>query len=339
MAYSSLPAFIYGDGAGGKMSLSIKMGVMNILSDAGFTFKTATPFGSVNPQSGKVIYKVPEIVQVENYDANTNPPTANTANWGWQTPQASDVEVTLDKRKIIRVKLEDFDDARLSGAWSGVVSYIISSIGMIILNDLNGYFYSRLAQDFDPTTGALRPIPTEAIVLPELVKDGITIDEARTVIYKLQRQFVKVNKTFNKNALGVKKSDLMMILDPYADINIRQAFTNQPNSLSERWVAKDLVGYQLGGEVTYFLDKMIGTNIALGTSFNKDVTIDISKFCGFIIHNQAIAFPFNFQKMQWLPDPEDANPRLIVKYQYGWGYLRPWLIFPIYKTAPTAKKP
>lgn len=326
MAFESLQALVYGDGAGNKMSLAIKQATLNILMDEGFTYKTATPL-SVNGNYGKAIYKVPEILGTQMYDAKDQ--------WKWQVPQASDIEIPMDKRKIIRVKLEDFDDSRL-GNWNYVISIIINSIGYAILNDLNAMFYVFLANAFDPANGPLTPAGgVGALVMPELVKDGVTEEEAKAMIYKLNREFQKINKTFNKNAMGVKKSDLLMLLDTMADPNIRQAFSNQPNTLSSRWVANNLEGYSLGGGVYYVLDKMIGTNITLNQSFNLDYTINTTAFAGFILHTQALAMPFNFQKAVTITDPEDGNPRLITKYQFGIGWLRPWLAKAIYIATPT----
>lgn len=329
MAYSSFESLFYGDGAGGKMSLDIQKGVLNFIIDSGHTYKTATAYNTSNIHAGKVVFKVPEMLQVQDYD--------NKTNWKWQTPQAADIEIVLDKRRLSRVELEHFDNSRL-GEWEYVITMITNTLGLLVVNDLNASFYNFLAKAFDPTTGEYRPATAaEALVLPELVQDGITPDEAKTVIYKLNREFTKINKTFNKNVIGIPKASLNIFLDPYADTNIRQAFWNQPNSLGERTVAKDLTGHSLGGDVTYFLDKMIGTKIDAGASFNGDYAVDTTKFAGFIIHNEAIAMPFNFEGVFPLTNPETANPRILLKYQFGIGFLRPWLVKPIYLAAPTPK--
>lgn len=329
MAYNSLEALVYGDGAGGKMTTDIDKGVIRILKDSDFTYKTATIAVPSQTRVGKVVYKKPEILGVQDYD--------NKTNWKWQIPQASDIEISIDKRKLVRVKLEDFDTSRL-GDWKYIVDMVINSIGYAILNDLNAVFYSFLAKAFDPTNGELRPAnPDNALVYPNLVKRGVTSEEAREVIYNLQVDYINISRTYSKEAMGIPKSELMLFLDPLVSPNIQKAYWGQPNVLGERVIANGLEKQPLGGGVSYVTDKMIGINLAANQSFNLDYALDTTAFAGFIIHNEAIGFPLNLQKTVLVTDTDDGNPKLITKYQYGIGFIRPNLVVPIYKAKPTAK--
>lgn len=310
---------------GGNVALAIQTAILKILGEGGFAYKTATIKNQSEIKAGSVTYALGEVLQAEDYGV-----TGGTFQ-GFNVPI---VTVPINIRRWVGYEYEDFDYSRM-GSFQEVISNIINSIAMSIENDLNAHFWDFLAKQFDPTNGALR---SQNVVLPNLVEENATQEEIKENVYSLQRHFLKVNKTYNKYAMGIRKEELMIFLDTYADLNIRQIYSNQPNSLAERWVANDLVGVKLGTGIYYYVDKMIGSNIPAGTSFSKDKALDLTKFVGFIIHNEAVAMPFNLQKVAHTINPANANPRFICKYQFGLGLVRKDLIWAIYKTAPTTKK-
>lgn len=313
-----------GDGSTGNIALDLQTRVLRILWDGGFSYMTATIANPSQLKAGSVSYQVPEILQAEDYGDGTT---------DFQKLNSGIVEVPINIRRTVKYTYETFDYARL-GDMSYVVGVIANSVAISIQNDLNAHFWTNIADKFTKTTGALK---AQTIVLPELVTETTTSDEARTAIEKLQWFFVNISKTYSKLAMGVKREELMIFLDPLADITIRKAYWNQPNSLGQRVINKDLVGYQLGAGVHYYLDKMIGTNIAAGKSFSKDKTLDTTKYVGFILHNEAVAMPFNFNSMTQVVDQNNANPRFIAKYQFGFGIVRPWLVYAITKASHKAR--
>lgn len=312
-----------GDGAGGKVALAIQTGILRILKgDGSFAYKTATIMNKDQVKSGSVSYQIPELVQAEDYGTGTSP---------FQTLNSGLVTIPINTRRTIKYTYEIFDASRL-GSMEYLIGMIAQTVSMTILYDLNANFFSFLTDKFNLTTGELR---TQNITLPVLTQEGVTSEEVRTGLYKLQRLAVQISKKFDKKQYGVSKAELMVFLDPLADVNIRQAYWNQPNALGERTVKKDLVGTQLGGGLYYYLDSLLGNKIDKGTAFSKDKDLDTSKFAGFIIHNEAIAMPFNLMSVQQVIDQDNGNPRFIAKYQFGIGMLRPHLVYSITTEAPT----
>lgn len=319
------------DGQGGKIFLDIKRGILKIISDSGFAWKTATILNTGEIKKGSVSYALPEIASTQDYGNDGG---------DFQNIAANLVRVPIDIRRFVGIEYESFDYERL-GDFQYIVTMVINSIGLSIANDINAHFWTFIATQFKQDNGPLRD---QSLVMPDLVKDytneanGIDTETIKKYIYQLQRHYLKVNKTWNKNALGIPKSELMLILDTYADLNIRQAYDGQPNKLAERIIAKDLVGVQIGTGIYYTLDKMLGETIQAGTSFSKDKTLDLSNFVGLICHNEAIAMPFNFNEIAFLRNPKNNNPRVIAKYQFGIGMVRPKLVWAIVKQTPVAIK-
>lgn len=314
-----LSAMQMGDGASGNMALAVQTGILKILYDGGFAYQTATIANPRQTKRGSVSYQIPEILQAEDYGDGTTK---------FQIINSSLVEVPINIRRTVKWTYETFDYSRL-GEWTSAVAMITNSVAMTIQNDLNLHFWLNIAEQFTASTGPLR---NQSVAIPNLVKQDATIDEVRAAIKTLQWTTTTINKTWNKRALGIPRSELMIFLDTFADINIRDAYWNQPNKLGERVVADDLVGYQIGGEMYYYLDKMLGATINAGSSFSKDKTLDLKDYVGFIIHNEAVAMPFNLESITEVIDQDNANPRLIAKYQFGFGLIRPWLVYAITKT-------
>lgn len=315
-----------GDGSAGSgnIALDLQTRVLRILFEGGFAYQTASIANPSQTNAGSVSYQIPEILYAEDYGTGTTQ---------FQKLNSGLVEVPINIRRVVKYTYEQFDQSRL-GDMSYVITVIADSVAMTIQNDLNLHFWKNIADQFKTGTGALR---TQFITISKLVDQHCTIDEARDAIKQLQWKVTEISKTFSKLAMGVPKSELMIYLDPFADINIRGAYWNQPNSLGERVIAKDLVGTQIGNGIYYYTDKLLGTNIQANKSFSKDTTADLSNFVGFIIHNEAVAMPFNFNSMTQVVDQDNANPRFIAKYQFGFGIIRPWLVYAITKADIRAK--
>lgn len=309
----------------GNIALDIQTRVLRILFDGGFAYQTATIANPAQINAGSVSYQIPEILYAEDYGTGTT---------AFQKLNSGLVEVPINIRRVVKYTYEQFDQSRL-GDMAYVITVIADSVAMTIQNDLNLHFWKGISDQFKDTTGALR---TQYINLANLTNKACTIDQAREAIKELQWKVTEISKTFSKLAMGVPKSELMVYLDPFADINIRFAYWNQPNKLGERVVAKDLVGTQIGNGIYYYTDKLLGTNITANSSFSKDTVADLTKFVGFIIHNEAVAMPFNFNSMTQVVDQDNANPRFIAKYQFGFGIIRPWLVYAITNAAITKSK-
>lgn len=310
-----------GDGAaGGKVALDLQTRILRILYDSNFSYMTATVLNPGQISAGTVSYQVPEVLQTEDYTDGTT---------GFQKLNSDIVQVNIDTRRTVKYTYETFDQSRL-GSMEGIIGAIANSVAMAIQNDLNLHFWEFVAKLFGKK-GAAGELVAQQLTLPKLVDKAATVAEIKAAVKELQWKGTDISKMYDKNAMGVSKAELLIFLDPYADINIRQIYDNQPNSLAQRWVGKDLQLTQLGGGVEYTLDKFIGMNFTTNMSFNKDKTVDLQNFVGFIIHNEAIAMPFNLNQMVQVIDPVNGNPKVIAKYQFGIGKLRKKLIWAITK--------
>ena len=318
------------DGNGGKIALDIQKGILRILAHSGISYMTATIGDRRQVQAGSVSYQVPEIMQAEDYGDGTT---------DFQNIRSGIIDIQINTRRTVKYAYEQFDYARL-GFFEGVIGVISNSVAKTIQNDLNAHFWSTLVSKFELTTGELR---TQNLTLPEILPDlddisNYTIpdaDDVRAAIAKIQLLTTKLSKTFDMKILGLDKAEFMVFLAPEADANIRSAYWNQPNSLGERVIADNLVGYKLGGGIYYYLDPMLNNKITAGTSFSKDKDLDTSGFIGFIVHNEAVAMPFNLNTVIPTINPTTGNPQFICKYQFGIGFLRTNLVYSITKTAPT----
>lgn len=319
-----------GDGTtNGNIALWIEGRVLEILYESDFSYKTATVRDLRQLKAGSVAYQLPEIVSTTAYGDGTT---------GFQKLNSGLIEVPINIRRTVKYTYETFDASRLGSPWEeSVLGMIASSVALSIENDLNGQFWMFLVNQFNLTTGTLRK---QNLTLPALNVTSVTAappsqDDIKQALYQIQVQAILLNKMYTKRALRVPKEQMMIIFDPLVDVAIRQAYWNQPNSLGERVVANNLVGKDFGAGLTYFLDPMLNNSIPKTTSFAEDYDITTTGFLGFIIHNEAVAMPFNFNSMNMVIDQTNANPRFIAKYQFGLGMLRSNLVYSITASAPT----
>lgn len=305
-----------GDGAGGKVALSIKESVLRILSDTQLSFMTATVRTPGALNSGTVSYYVPELVQTENYGTGTN---------AFQTPQAGLVSVNIDTRRSSSYEIETFDMSRI-GEIDYIIGMVSTGLALAIQADLNAHFLNFLKEKI---TGELTAQRIKVKYIGEKNVD-LTPENSRKDLLLLEYQMNDINQTFDKAKLGVPKAEVFCIFSPLLDTNIRNAFWNQPNGLGEWVIDKSLSGKQIGN-IKYFVDNMLNKNIPAGSSFSKDKDNDFSKILGFILHNEAVAFPINIETIGQTINTQNLNPRWIAKYQFGMGVLRPSLIYAIEK--------
>lgn len=312
-----------GDGAGGKIALMIKTGILQFLQNTFFAYKTAS-LNTATVDAGSVTYKIPELLYTDTY---------NPAGIDRQVIQANQVTVPINIQRSLAYETETFDVSRL-GSWKAIVGMVAAMIGTIIEADLNSHFWLNLKTKFDTQNGELRK---QNLVLPQLQKKDVTSEEGRAAIRDLIWLYTQISKKYTKTQLGVNPNDLLLIVCPEAEVTFREAFWNQPNSLGERVVSNSLTMKPLGGNVYYQVDNFLGQNIPKEI-FRKDVDTDLQEFLGFVIHKEAIAFPWNIQKARFFDDQKNLNEVFAVKYQFGFGILRPHLIYSITKTAPTTRR-
>ena len=309
-----------GDGTGNKIALSINTQVLEILSNDKLSYLTATITNPAQVKNGTVSYYVPEIIGSGEY---------GTAGEGTKfvEPAAGLVSINIDKRRQNKYEVETFDISRLneSGYILGVVA---AGIARAIQADLNAEYLTFIVSQFK-TGGNLQ---TQVLELAKVGKGdpALTPEESRVDYNRVQLQIAKFQKMFDKRMLGVGVNEIYGVLSVEADIDIRNAFWNQPNTLGNFVIKETLEGVKLGN-LNYFVDVMLNNNIAANTSFS-DKELQTTGLVGLIIHREAVGMPINIQQTMQTINPENGNLRFITKYQFGIGILRPKLIYAIKNT-------
>ncbi len=307
-----------GDGNGGNIALDINKRVLRILSYSSFSWRTATINQPSQVRTGSVAYQVPEILQAEDYGNGTTQP---------QVPQSGLIEIKIDTRRDVKYDIETFDRTRM-GDMEYVLGMIASGTALAVQNDLNAHFWAGIVKFLTEDTEGKK----QNILVPELFKDEPTPEECRAAMNRVSKKLAVLSKTYNKNTMGIQKAEFLTYLDPVTDVNMRNAFWGILNGM-EYAITTDLVGVNLGN-FKYTIDPMLFNSIPAGTSFSKDKALDTSKFVGVVVHNEAIAMPINIMETTQVINPENANPRFITKYQFGFGIIRPTLVYGLVAKLP-----
>ena len=309
-----------GDGTGNKIALSINTQVLEILSNDKLSYLTATITNPAQVQNGTVSYYVPEIIGSGEY---------GTAGEGtnFVEPAAGLVSINIDKRRQNKYEVETYDISRLneSGYILGVVA---AGIARAIQADLNAEYLTFIVSQFK-TGGNLQ---TQVLELENVGKGlpTLTPEQSRVDYNRVQLQIAKFQKMFDKRMLGVGVNEIYGVLSVEADIDIRNAFWNQPNTLGNFVIKETLEGVKLGN-LNYFVDVMLNNHITANSSFS-DKELQTTGLVGLIIHREAVGMPINIQQTMQTINPENGNLRFITKYQFGIGILRPKLIYAIKNT-------
>ena len=312
-----------GDGTGNKIALSINTQVLEILSNDKLSYLTATITNPAQVKNGTVSYYVPEIIGSGEY---------GTAGEGttFTEPAAGLVSINIDKRRQNKYEVETYDISRLneSGYILGVVA---AGIARAIQADLNAEYLTFIVSQFKNGTGTLA-LAGQILELAEVGKGNpaLTPEQSRVDYNRIQLQIAKFQKMFDKRMLGVGVNEIYGVLSVEADIDLRNAFWNQPNTLGNFVIKETLEGVKLGN-LNYFVDVMLNNTIAAGTSFS-DKQLQTAGLVGLIMHREAVGMPINIQQTMQTINPENGNLRFITKYQFGIGILRPKLIYAIKNT-------
>lgn len=318
MILQGISGIQFGDGAGGKVALSITERVQRILSDEWFTYMSATVN---NPNeihyTGTVWYRKPEILAPTNYEAMVGESP--------QVVQAGQVGVNIDTRRGVKYEMEDFDLARIKDV-DALVGQVAAGLAIAIRADLNAQFWLRVRNLF--ATGQTlqnQKIELEFLGTQQAYTQALSdklFNDLMTINYKINR----ISQTFNKHAVGVAKSEVMSVVSLDFDTSLMEAFRYQPNSIGEWQVAPTLVGKKVGN-FKFITDAMFDTSIPLKQSFNTDYKVDLAGVIGVLFHNEAFAFPMSLDKQVSVVNVDNGNIRFIQKWQFGFACLRPDLAY------------
>lgn len=317
---SGISALELGDGAGGTAALSIIQNkVLRILSDDRFTWRFATYRNPDTAYAGTVSYYVPELLSIGSY-SNSKYGKSGPA----QIPQTGLVKVNIDTQKYAKYDLETFDLSRLMES-DYIIGMIASALALEIQAELNAQFWLKLRNWFADTANQSKQIELEFIG-SNLPYDDALPSKIYGELVNLNRKYIDIGQTFNKNAIGVNKAELFSIVSPKAAGDMPLAFRDQASRVGEWQVDNQVIGKQIFN-IKFMEDNMLDTLIAKEQSFNGDYAVNLTNVLGLIAHNEAIAMPMNIQETVFVRNQDTGNPRVILKYQFGWGILRPWLLY------------
>lgn len=315
-----------GDGAGSKIALSIHTQVLEILSNDKLSYLTATITNPSQVLAGTVSYYVPEIIASGEY---------GQAGEGtqFQEPQAGLVSINIDNRRTNKHEVESFDISRLNES-GYILGMVAAGISRTIQADLNAEFITFLVAQFK-AGGSLE---NQVLELAEVGKGNpaLTPEQSRVDYNRIQLKIAQFQKLFDKKMLGIATNEIFGILSVEADIDIRNAFWNQPNTLGNFVIQETLEGVKLGN-LNYFVDIMLNNKIDAGTSFS-DKAMNSTGLVGLLVHKEAVGMPINLQQTIQTVNPENGNIRFITKYQFGIGILRPKLVCAIKNTGTDIAK-
>ena len=310
-----------GDGNAGKIALSINTQVLEILSNDKLSYLTATITNPAQVKNGTVSYYVPEIIGSGEY---------GTAGEGttFTEPAAGLVSINIDKRRQNKYEVETYDISRLNES-GYIIGVVAAGIARAIQADLNAEYLTFIVSQFKTGTGTLAG---QTLELDNVGKGNpaLTPELSRVDYNRIQLQIAKFQKMFDKRMLGVGVNEIYGVLSVEADIDLRNAFWNQPNTLGNFVIKETLEGVKLGN-LNYFVDVMLNNNIAAKSSFS-DKQLQTTGLVGLIMHREAVGMPINIQQTMQTINPENGNLRFITKYQFGIGILRPKLIYAIKNT-------
>lgn len=330
MILQGISGLAMGDGQGGKIALSINTQVLEILSNDKLSYLTATITNPAQVANGTVSYYLPEIIASGEY---------GQAGEGVQftEPAAGLVSINIDKRRQNKHEIESFDVSRLNES-GYILGMVAAGIARAIQADLNAEYITFLVSQFKQG-GTLA---NQVLELAEVGKGNPTLtpEQSRIDYNRIQLKIAQFQKMFDKRMLGIATNEIYSILSVEADIDIRNAFWNQPNTLGNFVIQETLEGVKLGN-LNYFVDIMLNNKIDAASSFS-DKELNSKNLVGLIVHREAVGMPINIQQTIQTINPENGNIRFITKYQYGLGILRPKLICAIKNTgqeiAPANKR-
>ena len=309
-----------GDGDTGKIALSINTQVLEILSNDKLSYLTATITNPAQVKNGTVSYYVPEIIGSGDY---------GNAGEGVQftEPAAGLVSINIDKRRQNKYEVETYDISRLNES-GYIIGVVAAGIARAIQADLNAEYLTFIVSQFKNGTGTLA-LAGQILDLDNVGKGNpaLTPEQSRVDYNRIQLQIAKFQKMFDKRMLGVGVNEIYGVLSVEADIDLRNAFWNQPNTLGNFVIKETLEGVKLGN-LNYFVDVMLNNNITANSSFS-DKELQTTGLVGLIMHREAVGMPINIQQTMQTINPENGNLRFITKYQFGIGILRPKLIYAI----------
>lgn len=282
---------------------------------------------STNPtqhKAGLAIYRVPELVQAQDYDYATRNDVPDT-------PANTDREVLLNKKRVIKYELETFDLAVLEMAGSMEAEYA-SGISTVILAETDAEFINAgmeaaIALGESTDEGATGGFIVNADYF------GRTEAQLNTMFFDTVDLVGHLEGTVDREQIGVDKDEVVSITNTRGKARFIKSGQGGDKNETQRQNGEIS---EING-IALRVHPFIGKVISAAQSFSKDKAYDFSALANLILHTEAVAMPFALNSVIPTTGENSGNPKVIAKYRYGVGVVRPGLVRAILTVAPTVE--
>lgn len=325
--FTGISGISIGDGAGAHVSLDIKTEVLRIIrtqSLATFMSARAPQSGGYNG-AGTIYFRKPQLIQTNAYTVGQ---ISNDA------PQVGQIKIDINTQRTANYFIETFDTSRIEQQ-TEVVGQIAFGLATSIMADQNAHWYMGLMEYFNTIEGK-----TFMVAMPKLVDPTATTEEVMGLIRTIGFTKTDIEKTFSKTYVGVPGSEIWGIIDGYGLTNMLYSMarsnysTEALNILMRGAGANDVTAQNIWG-INFWVDNFVNVDVPQGQSWAKDYALDTTNFVGFLCHTEFAAMPLDVNTITMVVDPNNANPKWIAKYQFGFGVIRPGLGRAFVKAIPS----
>lgn len=330
--FTGISGIAVGDTQGGFVALSIQERVQRILSSnrSIATFLSATANKTATSAvAGRVYYRKPQVVQTNVYSVG------QVSNDMIQVGQSY---VDINVQRTANYQYETFDSARIAD-WGAVESEVAKSLALSIMLDHNSHFLRGLASYFNDHSSETNLF----LEAPKLVDKSATVDEIMGIVKDLAWIKGDIEKTYSQFYEGVDGTEVYGIFDTYAEANFNYAIMRglfsadagvsvfQNGAIGTNGSAVKVMNVW---GIKCIIDNLVNLKVVQGQSWAKDYDHDLSNYIGFVIHNEFCAMPLSLNTVRMVYDVNNANPKWIAKYGFGFGIVREGLGRAVVKAMP-----
>lgn len=325
-----------------QWALDINTYVMRILSNNALSYMIAKGLNPIAPSQaggyGTVSYRKPQLLQTHTY--------TGTDNKTIQKPQASLVNINVDKMAYVIYEPEFFDIQRLNDNSKQILGMIQASFAISVAQTMNMILLEKIVACATNTSVTLSGIDsvnttiTNSVNLSAQVRElsclGKTMDNPNqptenqvfSEYQSIAQDKLNLTRTFTMEMAGVEPNDFFLVLAPQARLQLEKMYRYQL-AHGEKWLAGDENNITLGSLKIYF-DNQLDLKITKGTSFNAMGDLNTNNLIGFLTHKENIILPMFPQLARVVYNQENGNTRFIYRWLYTVDFLRPNLM-KIYK--------
>jgi hypothetical protein len=290
-------------------------------------YSTASALNVADIKAGRAIYRKPKRIFTENYknqSISTQKPTQDT------------IFVDLSYEKSAKYELETFDLSRLQGDISGQFqNSVAQSLTNSITAQLDAEFLKYTCDLAAGLPGQKQVVntwftPLTGGVIGDPTKSAFTLDQLKTMALQVNDIGDAIATTINEAMLGTDddKRDIMIITRPQIYSRLVASNANSGDQSNEILSNGVLLNSSIHGRYVVKHPFMAKSLLKSDAKLKLDLDTDynLGNYQALILHTEAIAMPFALNTITQAINPDNGNPLIIAKYNFGLGAVRPELI-------------